>query len=324
MVIFLFLLVLVIVNAAYFFWKRSNSGADSVIVTRWLLGTPNTVKKRARADAVPTLIKAEDSHKGKLALRLLKQLKVRDRLQALLDRAGIRSGVVHLTHKILAVFLATSITTWLFVPIKWSWVALPAGALAGSLPLLWIRRKANKRLAKFEEQFPDCLEFIARAMRSGHAFSVSLEMIHQEFDEPLASEFRRIFEEQNLGLPLDGALEKLSKRMPLIDVQFFISAVLLQRRTGGNLTEILDSLAHLIWERFKLRGRIRAISAHGRMTGSVLSCIPVVVGAFILYINPEYARFFTTDTTGRWMIGGSIALQFVGYGIMRKLVQIEI
>src|SRR2546430_1445208 len=132
-------------------------------------------------------------------------------------------------------------------------------------------------------------------MRAGHAFSVSLEMIHREFQEPLAGEFRRTFEEHNLGLPLDVALQKLAKRIPSLDVHFFVSAVLLQKRTGGNLAEILDKLAYVIRERFKLRGRIRAISAHGRMTGIALTCIPLGVGAIMSYVNPEYAEFFSTD-----------------------------
>ncbi len=128
-------------------------------------------------------------------------------------------------------------------------------------------RKRTARLRRFEELFPDSLEFVSRSMRAGHAFSVSLEMIHREFQEPLSGEFRRTFEEHNLGLPLDVALQKLAKRVPSLDVHFFVSAVLLQKRTGGNLAEILDKLAYVIRERFKLRGRIRAVSAHGRMTG---------------------------------------------------------
>ena len=134
---------------------------------------------------------------------------------------------------------------------------------------------ARRGCAALKNCFPDSLEFVSRSMRAGHAFSVSLEMIHREFQEPLAGEFRRTFEEHNLGLPLEVALQKLAKRVPSLDVHFFVSAVLLQKRTGGNLAEILDKLAYVIRERFKLRGRIRAISAHGSMTGTALSLIPV-------------------------------------------------
>ena len=112
--------------------------------------------------------------------------------------------------------------------------------------------------------------------------------------------------------------------MPLLDVQFFVSAVLLQKRTGGNLAEVLDKLAYLIRERFKLRGRIRAISAHGRMTGTVLSMIPAAVGVLMFYVNPDYVLFFVHDTTGNWMMGGAVALQLIGYAVITKIVSIEV
>jgi tight adherence protein B len=125
-------------------------------------------------------------------------------------------------------------------------------------------------------------------------------------------------------MPLELALEKLAKRVPLLDVQFFVSAVLLQRRTGGNLAEILDKLAYVIRERFKLRGRIRAISAHGRMTGSALTLIPVGVAGMLFVVNPEYVRFFINDSTGNIMIGVAIGLQVLGYAIIQKIVSIEV
>jgi tight adherence protein B len=178
---------------------------------------------------------------------------------------------------------------------------------------------------KFEEQFPESLEFVARSMRAGHAFSVSLEMLHREFQEPLAGEFRRTFEEHNLGLPLDTALQKLSKRVPTLDVHFFVSAVLLQKRTGGNLAEILDKLAYVIRERFKLRGKIRAISAHGRMTGIALSSIPLGVAALMLLTNPDYVTFFVKEEIGNYDgHGRRRAADILGYGIIQKIVDIEV
>jgi len=197
-------------------------------------------------------------------------------------------------------------------------------AAAGSLPLLYVFRARKKRLYNFESQFPESLEFISRSMRAGHAFSVSLEMIHREFPEPLSGEFRRTFEEHNLGLPIETVLLKFSKRVPSMDVHFFVSAVLLQRRTGGNLAEILDKLASLIRERFKLRGKIRAISAHGRMTGTALTCIPAGVALLLFYVNPDYAKFFLTETTGRIMAACAIGLQLIGYGVIQKIVSIEV
>ena len=186
-------------------------------------------------------------------------------------------------------------------------------------------RKRKARMRRFEELFPDSLEFVSRSMRAGHAFSVSLEMIHREFQEPLAGEFRRTFEEHNLGLPLDVALQKLAKRVPSLDVHFFVSAVLLQKRTGGNLAEILDKLAYVIRERFKLRGRIRAISAHGRMTGigSELHSHRRG-GAHVLHqsrlravLLPGRCRQHHAGLRGR-------ACRLIGYLIMKQIAKIEV
>jgi tight adherence protein B len=149
-------------------------------------------------------------------------------------------------------------------------------------------------------------------------------MIHREFQEPVAGEFRRTFEEHNLGLPIEIALQKLATRVPSLDVHFFVSAVLLQKRTGGNLAEILDKLAYVIRERFKLRGRIRAVSAHGRMTATALSAIPLVVAVLMFYTNPDYVKFFFTDDTGNILLVSAVALQVVGYLIMKKIVNIEV
>ena len=212
----------------------------------------------------------------------------------------------------------------------WYWVPKgepisPIGfLLGGGGPFFYIYTRRRARMRKFEAQFPDALEFVARAMRSGHAFSVSLEMLHKEFKAPLADEFRRAFEEQNLGLPLEVALERLGKRVPLLDVQFFVSSVLMQKRTGGNLAGLLDNLAYLIRERFKLRGRIRAVSAHGRISGLVLSLIPMVVAILMFFTNPEYVLFFVDDPDGKIMLAVCVGLQLLGFVSIRKIVDIGV
>jgi tight adherence protein B len=213
---------------------------------------------------------------------------------------------------------------WISFPGGFRNFAYLIGLVLGAIPLGVVWQKRRARLRRFEALFPETLEFVARSMRAGHAFSVSLEMIHREFQEPVSGEFRRTFEEHNLGLPLDVALQKLAGRIPLLDVHFFVSAVLLQKRTGGNLAEILDKLAYVIRERFKLRGRIRAISAHGRMTGVALTCIPIAVGVLMFFVNPDYVRFFFLEEVGNYMFGAAIMLQLIGYAIIRKIVSIEV
>ena len=201
----------------------------------------------------------------------------------------------------------------------------PIGFIVGAgAPFFYIYNRRRTRMRNFESQFPDALEFVARAMRSGHAFSVSLEMLHKEFKAPLGDEFRRAFEEQNLGLPLEIALERLGTRIPLLDVQFFVSSVLMQKRTGGNLAALLDNLAYLIRERFKLRGRIRAISAHGRISELVLSAIPMVVAILMFFTNPDYILFFVDDPDGKVMLAVCVGLQLLGFISIRKIVDIGV
>lgn len=290
-----------------------------------VLGSSGRKKKRpAGAKAAPALIEVEDRTTGRIVLRLLSRLKLQERVSALLEQAGLKWKVARLIHGCLAAFLAGYGIAWVALPPEFRQFALLAAIPVGALPIFYVVRKRAARLHKFEELFPDSLEFVARSMRAGHAFSVSLEMIYREFQEPLAGEFRRTFEEHNLGLPLDVALVKFAQRVPSLDVHFFVSAVLLQKRTGGNLAEILDKLAYVIRERFKLRGRIKAVSAHGKMTGTALSLIPVAVAVLNAVFNPSYANFFFQDEVGRIMLGCAVLLQFLGYGIIRKIVAIEV
>jgi tight adherence protein B len=305
---------------AWWTWSRGPRAPD-LDRLRARLATGERVEGKARQG--PALIDQEDRITGRMVARLLLRLRLNERLKTMVEQAGLKWNVTRVAHASLALALAGFAGVWYIEP-PYRLAAPVAGLILGALPLIYILRKRKARLHKFEEQFPEALEFVSRAMRAGHAFSVSLEMIHSEFQEPVAGEFKRTFDEQNLGMPLDVALTKMGERIPLLDVQFFISAVTLQKRTGGNLAEVLDKLASLIRERFKLRGRIKAISAHGRMTGGALSTIPVAVGLLMCVVNPGYGRFFVEDDTGKAMLGAAVALQLIGYGVIRKIVTIEI
>ena len=296
---------------------------ENVAVMRRL--SPEFVAEETkREDPEPLLIQPTAQIRSLLAGRILERLKLKEALQRLLDTADITYGPVGLVHRTAGAFLGGAALGLAFAGIRNPLIVVGAGAAAAAIPISMVRRKAAKRIHAFEEQFPDCLEFLSRSMRAGHAFSVALEMVHKEFSEPLSSEFRRIFEEQNLGQPLDIVLRKLGDRIPSLDVQFFVSAVLLQKRTGGNLAELLDKLAGLIRERFKLRARIRAISAQGLMSGRILAAIPVIVGILMFLVNREYAGFFINDETGHKMLMTAGGLQFLGYMIILKMVKIEV
>lgn len=204
---------------------------------------------------------------------------------------------------------------------------LTSGALAvvfALLPYMLILRRRTARLAQFEQQFPEALDFLARAMRAGHAFSISLEMLSDESAPPLGAEFRKVFNEHNLGLAVEAALGNLTKRVPLLDVRFFVSAVLLQRETGGNLSEILTKLAVIIRERFKLKGQVQAASAHGRITGLVLTVMPIVLMLGLLVIAPGYLQGMAADPDGKYVIGGAVGALLLGHFTIQKIIDIKV
>lgn len=319
---FIVYVVLIWVVAMGIWWLCSNAfrHADVDRFKSRLLGSTKA-KKEKTASSGPALI---HENQGGLLIKLMHRLRLQTRAQELLEQTGLKWTLAKLFNTCLFLFAAGFFGAWLTLPPSFRRFSFLVGLVAACFPVLYLLRKRKKRLLRFEELFPDSLEFVARSMRSGHAFSVSLEMIYKEFQEPLSGEFRRTFEEHNLGLPLDLALQKLSKRVPSLDVHFFVSAVLLQKRTGGNLAEILDKLAHIIRERFKLRGKIRAISAHGRMTGLALTLIPVAVGVLMFYTNPDYVKFFFLDDTGNMMLGAAVGLQVIGYVVIKQIVKIEV
>jgi tight adherence protein B len=302
-------------------WRRLEQRDKALALRRLALPA---VDRQAPTRRRPRLIEAAGEMPGMLTGRLLDRLRIRESAGRLLEAAALKWGPAGLLRRCLALFLggflAATVATRNILPLA----ALAAGAAFGCVPLWYVRRRVRRRVAAFEEQFPDCLEFVSRSMRAGHAFSVAIEMVHHEFSDPLAAELRRAFEEQNLGQPLEIVLRKLSQRVPSMDVQFFVSAVLLQKRTGGNLAELLDKLAQLMRERFKLRARIRAVSAQGLMSGRILSAIPAGVAVMMFLVNPQYARFFVDDPIGHKLLAGGLGLQLVGYLIIRKIVTFEV
>jgi len=310
---------------AWFLVSKYFKSSDIDRVKARLLGTSRAkaVKGKKGASGENQVILNRTDNKNQFAQAVVEKYQLGPKLATLMEQAGLNWPPARVVNLSIMTFGSTLAIGWLFLPIP-KLVTLVVALVAAALPWLYVIRKRKARLHKFEELFPETLEFVSRSMRAGHAFSVSLEMIHREFPEPIASEFRRTFEEHNLGLPIEVALQKLAKRVPSLDVHFFVSAVLLQKRTGGNLAEILDKLAYVIRERFKLRGRIRAVSAHGKMTATALSLIPVAVAVLMFYTNPEYVKFFFTDDVGQIMLGAAVALQLIGYGIMQKIVNIEV
>jgi tight adherence protein B len=256
--------------------------------------------------------------------KLLRRFQFMERLDLIIEQSG-----QSLTgSKLLAISCLTFGGAFLLglklhlLSTQWSAAAL--GAIGGALPLLTVLRKRAKNIANFEKQLPEALDFLSRSMRAGHGFSIALELLAADSPEPLGSIFRRVSNDLQLGSSLEAALKKVLLLVPLVDVRFFVSSVLLQQETGGNLGEILSKLALIIRERFRLKGQVKAVSAHGRITGMVLVLMPVVVTMIMMVTTPQYLIDLAADKVGRIMIYGSVVGQIVGYLVIKKIINIKV
>jgi tight adherence protein B len=202
-----------------------------------------------------------------------------------------------------------------------AWAALVIGAF---VPYSFVSYRRQKRFEKIEELFPEAIDTLARAVRAGHAFTTALEMIGNEITEPLAGEFRKLYEEQKFGMPVRDALMNFTERIPLVDIKFFVTAVMLQRETGGNLAEILDNLSYVIRERFKIQRQVRVHTAQGRLTMALLMAMPPVVVVVLELFSPDFVRPLFHDPIGHFLVVVSIALQTIGYFVIRKIIRIQV
>jgi len=238
----------------------------------------------------------------------------------------LQAGMKFRAGNFLALCLGCGIVAGI-VTFTWSknpaiaWAALVIGAF---LPYSFVSYRRQKRFEKIEELFPEAIDTLARAVRAGHAFTTALEMISNEVAEPLAGEFRQLFEEQKYGMPVRDALMNLTERVPLVDVKFFVTAVMLQRETGGNLAEILDNLSYVIRERFKIQRQVRVHTAQGRLTMAVLMGMPPVVVVVLQIFSPEFVYPLFHDPIGHALLVGSIGLQTVGYFMIRRIIKIQV
>ena len=207
--------------------------------------------------------------------------------------------------------------------LRLGFVAVVVGAIAAALPYACVLRARHRRMLKFEEQFPEAIDLLSRALRAGHALTTGLSMVAEELPPPMGTEFQTLYDQQNFGLPLSQALRNFAERIHSLDARFFVTAVLTQKEAGGNLSEVLDNLASIIRERFKVTRQVRVISAHGRITGWVLSALPSALALFFCVMNPEKYAAFYRDPLGMQLIAGALFLQLAGIVVIRKIVDIE-
>jgi tight adherence protein B len=316
------LLVLVVVASSTFaaFWLIDKRNARARVIKE-RLAAERKAPERAPEEELALLRDEQLSEIPALDTLLRRSARVTD-LQKMLAQADISMRAGN--------FLGVSAVTGVVVAIiaynvskraDAGWIALLIGFI---LPYSYASMRRNKRFEKFEELFPEAIDTLARAVRAGHAFTTALEMITAEVSEPVAGEFRQLYEEQKFGMPVRDALLNLTDRMPLVDVKFFVTAVMLQRETGGNLAEILDNLSYVIRERFKIQRQVRVYTAQGRLTMALLMGMPPIIVTVMLLLNPSFIRPLFSDPIGHTLLVAGITLQTIGYFVIRKIIRIQV
>jgi tight adherence protein B len=307
------------------------------VLGAYLLATQGSEKRRARlqkrlAEALMTSANSGDTE-VRLAReelmseipfinRAMLQLGFASRLKRIIEQADLNITVTRLLMFSLLAGILGALAVSMLTP---AWVlALVAGVVAASLPFLHVVWKRSKRLREFLMLLPDTLDLMSRALQAGHAFAESLHMVSTEMPEPIATEFRKTYEEQNLGLSLKFALENLSTRIPLLDLRLCITAIMIQRETGGNLAEVLEKVAYTIRERFRILEDLRTLTTSSRMSAWILCGLPVFIALAVTIMNPDYMSVLWYDPRGHKLLAVAIALQITGMLVIRKILRIKI
>jgi len=242
-------------------------------------------------------------------------------VRGLIDASGLKLTVASFLMLTAISALVGALVAGIYIGVLW--VTLPVAAVAAMLPHFVLSTFKQRRIGKFEEQFPEAIELISRSMRAGHAFATGIKMAADELPAPAGPEFKMLYERQNFGAQMPDALRSFAERVPTIDARFFVTAVLTQREAGGNLAEILDRLAGVMRERFRIRREVQTRSAHGRMTAYVLAAMPPGLAFMMVFVNPAQMRVLVTDPMGIRIIIGAVVLQVIGTLLVRKIVDIQ-
>jgi tight adherence protein B len=245
-----------------------------------------------------------------------------DRLDALMRQANVKYTLGFF----ILLTIALGLTGYLifYIVTKSQVLSFLLAVACAGLPLFALRSKKKKRMAKFEKQLPEGLGLIARALRAGHAFTSGMKLASEEFGDPLGPEFDETLDEINFGVSVPEALKNLAQRVDCPDVRFFVVSVILQRETGGNLAEIIENLAHLIRERFKFRGKLRVLTAEGRLSATILLILPFVLFLAFLLLSPEYVVDLVIDPIGKIMVGIGAVLMFIGIVMIKRIIKVEV
>jgi tight adherence protein B len=316
------LIVFVIVSSSVMVGALAAWGRISAVIDRRRLDERLREVGQTIDVAESTVIKQLQEGRLPGVERLIARTSAGPRIDRLIEQSGVQTT----TSTIVVLSLASALAVWfiagLFLHVPF---VGPLSVVVGlSLPTLWLMRRRTVRIRQFEEQFPEALDMLSRAMRAGHAFQTALGTAAEELSAPVGVELKKVFDQQNFGLPLNDALKELAERIPLVDVKFFITAIAIQRESGGNLAEILDNLAHVVRERFKVLRQVRTHTAHGRFTGFVLLALPAGLALALSFIAPGQMDLLFTEPMGRMMVGCAIVMQTLGFFWIRRVIKIEV
>jgi tight adherence protein B len=323
MALLLSILTFVVVALAFLLiWLFAGSAGTQEVVRRRMEAVQKA-ERRGGGEALETdLLRDELLSSVPAVHRVLLRWSWPGRLREVLRQAGLRTKPAKLVMICLVLLLATNLIAGRFFPTFP--IALLMGLGIGFVPIAIVAWMRKRRLRKFEERFPEALDLLGRSVRAGHAFTTGLEMIAKESPEPIGGEFRTTFDEQNFGLPLRDALLNLAERVPLIDVRFFVTALLIQKETGGNLAEILDGLAHVIRDRFRIYREVQTKTAQGKLTAGILIALPPFVMVALATLNPQYIGVLFTDPKGPTILAVAGIMQVIGSVILWKIIHIEV
>jgi len=313
-----FLVVVVVVFGLYYASVAAKESPKSEVKRRL-----RVIALRQPSDEVmPSILKEETLSEIPWFNQMLFKTQFAKNAEKLLDQADVKMKVGTLS--LLVAVMAMGGLLMGIALQKGVVVGLLAAAIFSSLPLIYLYNKKFVRIRKFTEQFPDALDMVARSLRAGHSFTSAMLVVSQEMPDPVAKVFKVAYDEQNLGLSLPEALENMAERINSLDLSFFVTAVNIQRETGGNLAEILDKLGTTIRERFKILGQLRIYTAQGRLSGYILTVMPIVLALVIWIINPEYLMILIKNRVGVYMLLAAVFLQIIGFFVIRKIVRIQI
>jgi tight adherence protein B len=316
-VLLVFLTVLVTVLVGYFVFVEERVEKGEIKKRLSLLELRNL-----KFDDIPEVLKNELLSDVPMFNRVLANLNIAVRIDKRLKQANLEMKVG--SFLLLSCFLfglgllAGAMLHWPYL------LAMLFGTFLFVIPTIVVNAKIKRRITKFIMHFPEALEMFARSLRAGHSFIGAIQLVGQEMPDPIGPEFQKVFDEQNLGIPLRSALLGMTHRIDILDVKFFVTAIMIQRETGGNLAEIIDKIAYVIRERFRIQGQLKIHTAQARLTGIVLSFLPIAVAFILFLMNPDYMTPLWEDPMGKSMVFAAVVMQITGMFVIRKIIRIKI